>query len=139
MYILTANCLFVVSAFLVVPTDACLACGGSTEFNCSTTYTVNRGRQSGNFTEGAGGQMWIIQIPNGTTVTLSSHTPSVVPSDLEFISPHTHEYTGLRVMNTNSNWNGTTLQCIAFSPTNLGQINKSNPVTLEVGGECNFT
>ena len=122
-----------VLAFQVVPTGTCLPCGGSTEFNCNTTFPLELG---GNVIDIPGGQMWMIQTPNGTNITLSSNNRSMVHPDFEFITPHPHEYTGLRVMNTNSNWNGTTLQCIAFSPTNLGRINTSAPaVTMEVGGE----
>ena len=129
--------LFLVLAFLEVPTGTCLPCGGSTIFNCSTTVRINVG--GGNFVYGAGGQMWMIQTPDGTSITLSSNNRSMMLPDFEFIQPHLHVYTGLRVKNTNSNWNGTTFQCIAFSPANLGRINKSAPaVTLEVGGECNF-
>lgn len=128
------NDLFLVLAFLVVPTGTCLPCGRSTVFNCSTTFRINLG--GGDFIYGPGGQMWMIQTPNGTNITLSSHNRSMMPSDFEFITPHPHEYTGLRVINTNSNWNGTTFKCIAFSPTNLGRINTSAPaVTMEVGGE----
>ena len=85
---------------------------------------------------GAGSQMWRIQTPDGTVTTLWSNTPGVVHADYEFISPFENVYTGLRVLNTNSTWNGTTFQCIAFDPSNLGrQNNSAAAVTLEVGGE----
>ena len=90
--------------------------------------------------EGAGGQIWKIRIPSGRSITLSSNMPSTVPTDIEFISTNRHEYTGIRVKNTNSNWNGTIFQCIAFSLTNTHLQNTSaQAVILEVGGECNFT
>ena len=136
-YLLMDTDLFLVLVFLVVPTGTCLPCGRSTVFNCSTTFRINIG--GGRFMYGPGGQRWMIQTPDGTNITLSSNNRSMVPPDFEFISPHVHEYTGLRVMNTNSNWNGTTFQCIAFSTTNVMQINDSVPaVTLEVGGKCNL-
>ena len=136
-YLLIDDDLLLVAAFLEVPTGTCLPCGEDTEFNCSTTFRINLGR--GQFKDGPGGQMWIIKTPNGTIITLSSNMNSMVPPDFKFISPSLHEYTGLRVMNTNSNWNGTTFQCIAFAPTHLGRINDSAPaVTLKVGGECSY-
>ena len=118
----------------MVPTDTCLPCGGQAEFNCSTTYNIPLG--GGNFTEGAGGQIWRIQTPGGRSITLSSNMPSMVPMNFEFISTNLHEFTGIRVNNTNSNWNGTIFKCIAFSPTNTHQENTSaSAVTLKVG-EC---
>ena len=133
-YLLIDHDLLLVAAFLEVPTGTCLPCGGSTEFNCNTTFHINLG--GGNFKDIPGGQMWMILTPDGQNIILSSNNPSRVPPDFEFISPHPHEYTGIRVLHTNSNWNGTTLQCIAFSTTNLRRINTSAPaVTMEVGGE----
>jgi len=85
--------------------------------------------------EGAGGQMWRIQTPDGTVTTLSSTMPNMLPTGYELISPFVNEFTGLRVKDTNSSWNGTTFQCIAFVPTNVGVQNDSAaPVLLEVGG-----
>ena len=122
----------------MVPTATCLPCGGQAVFNCSTTYLANLG--GGHLFEAAGGQMWKIQTPDGRSITLSSNMPSMVPTDYEFISPSLHEYTGIRVNNTNSNWNGTIFQCIAFSLANTHQQNTSAPaVILDVGGKCNFT
>ena len=65
--------------------------------------------------------------------------PSTVPSGFEWISPSLHHYTGLRVNNTNSTWNGTTFQCIAFNVNNIDKKKAAPEVTLEVGGECNVT
>ena len=125
--------IFLVLAFQVVPTGTCLPCGGSTEFNCSTTFPINL---NGILRDIPGGQMWMILTPDGRNIILSSNNRSRIPPDFEFIRPHPHEYTGIRVMNTNSSWNGTTLQCIAFSTTNSQRINTSAPaVTMEVGGE----
>lgn len=79
--------------------------------------------------------MWRIQTPDGTVTTLSSNMPSMVPAAYELISPFLNEFTGLRVKDTDSTWNGTTFQCIAFVPTNIGRQNHSAAaVTLEVGG-----
>ena len=87
--------------------------------------------------EGPSGQMWRIQAPDGTVTTLSSNIPDMVPADYEFISPFQNVYTGLRVLNTHSTWNGTTFQCIAFDTSNVERQNDSAAaVTLEVGGEC---
>ena len=87
--------------------------------------------------EGPGGQMWRIQTSDGTVTTLSSNIPDMVPAGYEFISPFENAYTGLRVLNTNSTWNGTTFQCIAFDTSNEErQNNSAAAVTLEVGGEC---
>ena len=87
--------------------------------------------------EGVGGQLWRIQSPNGTVITLSSSMPDNLPAGFEFISPYPDEYTGLRVLDTNPHWTGTTFQCIAFTPSNTEQQNTSAAtVTLEVGGEC---
>ena len=86
---------------------------------------------------GVGGQLWRIQSPNGAVTTLSSSMPDSLPPGYELISPHTDEYTGLRVLDTNSTWNGTTFQCIAFTPLDTREQNDSAAaVTLEVGGEC---
>ena len=120
----------------MVPTDTCVPCGGSTEFNCTTTIPINLGE--GRIVEGVGGQMWRIQAPDGTVTNLRSNIPDMVPADYEFIAPHNiNDFTGLRVLNTSSTWNGTTLQCIAFDPSNVTrQNNSAAAVTLEVGGEC---
>ena len=87
--------------------------------------------------EAVGGQLWRIRNPNGTVTNLSSNIPDMVPVGYQFISPFLDDYTGLRVLNTNSTWNGTTFQCIAFDPSNVEQQNDSAAaVTLEVGGKC---
>ena len=87
--------------------------------------------------EGPGCQMWRIQTPGSTVTTLRSNMPGMVPADYEFISPYVNVYTGLRMLNTNSTWNGTTFQCIAFDTSNEErQNNSAAAVTLEVGGEC---
>ena len=120
--------------FQVTPSNACVACGGSAEFNCSTIELFNLG--GGVFREGPGGQMWRIQTPDGTITTLTSNIPDMVPADYEFISPFVYVFTGLQVLNTNSTWNGTTFQCIAFDTSNVErQNNSAAAVTLEVGGE----
>ena len=86
---------------------------------------------------GAGGQLWRIQTPDGTLLTLSSSMPNMVPPGYEFVSPFIHVFTGLRVLNTNSTWNATTLQCIAFTPADVRERNVSAAaVTMEVGSEC---
>ena len=87
--------------------------------------------------EGVGGQLWRIQSPDGSVTILRSNMPEDLPADYEFISPTLHEYTGLQVFNISSQWNGTTFQCIAFTPANEEEQNDSaTAVTLEVGGEC---
>ena len=104
-------------------------------FDCSTTEQFNLG--GGHFREGPGGQMWRIQTPDGTITILSSNAPDMMPADYEFISPFENVYTGLRVLNTTSTWNGTTFQCIAFDTSDVERQNDSAAaVTLEVGGEC---
>ena len=120
----------------MVPSDTCVPCGGETVFNCSTTAPFNLG--DGTIVEGApGSQMWRIQTQDGTVTTLRSNTPHMVPPGYEFISSSVNVYTGLRVLNTNSTWNGTTFQCIAFDPSNeTRQNNSAAAVTLEVGGKC---
>ena len=86
---------------------------------------------------GAGGQLWRNQNPDGTVTSLSSSMPSMVPAGYQFISSFVNQYTGLRLPNTNSTWNGTTFQCIAFNPTDAREQNDSAAaVTLEVGSEC---
>ena len=86
--------------------------------------------------EGVGDQLWRIQNPNGTVTNLSSNMPGVVPAGYEFISPFLDVYTGLRVLNTTSIWNGTTFQCIAFDPSDIERQNNSAAAdTLEVGGK----
>ena len=122
----------------MTPSNTCVPCGGETVFNCSTTTPVNLG--GGNIVEGApGSQMWRIQTPDRTIITLKSNAPAPVmmPAKYEFISSSEYIYTGLRVLNTNSTWNGTTFQCIAFDPSNeTRQNNSAAAVTLEVGGKC---
>ena len=87
--------------------------------------------------EGVGGQLWNISNPDGTLTTFISNMPDEVPEDYKFISPSFDEYTGINVSNISSDWNGTTFQCIAFTPANVGERNTSAaPVTLEVGGKC---
>ena len=128
-------CILVYPAFQVVPSHTCVPCGGQTVFNCSTTAPANLG--GGIILEGVGSQLWRIQTPDGTVTNLSSIMPHMVPAGYEFISPYVNVYTGLRVLNTNSTWNGTTFQCIAFDPSNVErQNNSAAAVTLEVGGEC---
>ena len=84
---------------------------------------------------GAGGQLWRIQYPDGTVISLSSSMPSMVPAGYKLISSFVNRYTGLRVLDTNSTWNGTTFQCIAFTPLDTREQNDSSAaVTLEVGG-----
>ena len=79
--------------------------------------------------------MWRIQVPDGTQTLLSTNMPNMVPAGYELISPFLNEFTGLRVKDTNSSWNGTTFRCIAFVPTNVERQNTSSAaVTLEVGG-----
>ena len=87
--------------------------------------------------EGVGGQLWMIRKPNGTVTNLSSIMAEVLPAGYEFVAPFLDDFTGLRVLNTTSIWNGTTFQCIAFDPSNLERQNDSAAaVTLEVGGKC---
>ena len=117
------------------PTNTCVCCGGSTELNCTTTATHPLG--GGETVKGVGGQLWRIQSPNGSLITLTSNMPDNLPAQYGFVSPTLDEYTGLIVFNTNSTWNGTTFQCIAFTPANEEERNTSAAaVTLEVGGEC---
>ena len=112
----------------------CVPCGGSTIFNCSTLADHPLG--GGEVVEGVGGQLWNISHPNGTLTTLVSNMPDHLPPDYEFISPSLDEYTGISVSNINSDWNGTTFQCIAFTPANIEEQNTSAAtVTLEVEGE----
>ena len=87
--------------------------------------------------QGLAGEIWRIQTPDGTVTNLSSNMPHMVPTGYEFISLFVNVYTGLRVLNTNSTWNGTTFQCIAFKTSNVErQNNSAAAVTLELGGEC---
>ena len=119
----------------MVPRDTCVPCGGSAVLNCSTTALIHLG--GGRILIGAGGQLWRIQNPDGTVTSLSSSMPSMVPAGYEFITSLVNQYTGLRLLDTNSNWNGTTFQCIAFNPTDAREQNDSAAaVTLEVGSEC---
>ena len=128
---------FLVSVFKVVPRDECVPCGGSTIstiFNCTTLADHPIG--GGMIAEGVGGQLWSIQYPNGTLTTLVSNMPDNLPADYEFITPSFDEYTGIIVSNISSDWNGTTFQCIAFTPANIEEQNTSAAVvTLEVGGK----
>ena len=87
--------------------------------------------------EGVGGQLWMIRNPNGTVTNLSSNMPDIVPAGYEFVAPFPNDFTGLRVLNTTSIWNGTMFQCIAFDPSDVERQNDSAAaVTLEVGGKC---
>ena len=127
---------FLVSVFQVVPNNECVSCGDrSTVFNCST-LALHHLIGGGNV-EGVGGQLWKINNTDGTQTLLRSNRPNDLPADYEFISPSFDEYTGIRVFNISSNWNGTTFQCIAFTPANAEQRNASAAtVTLEVEGKC---
>ena len=129
---------FLVSVFEVVPSNECVPCGGSntsTIFNCTTLADHPIG--GGMIVEGVGGQLWSIHNPDGTLTTLASNMPENLPEEYEFISPSFDEYTGIVVSNISSTWNGTTFQCIAFTPANIEERNTSAaPVTLEVGGKC---
>ena len=128
---------FLVSVFEVVPRDECVPCGGSTIstiFNCTTIADHPIG--GGRIVEGVGGQLWSIHNPDGTLTTLVSNKPDDLPLDYTFISPSFDEYTGIMVSNISSDWNGTTFQCIAFTPANIEERNTSAAVvTLEVGGK----
>ena len=119
-------------AFQVVPRNTCVPCGGSAVLNC-TTIT----RLSNSYYE-LGGQLWSIQYPDGTNTSLISNNQSTVPAGYEFISSScAYCYTGLHLLDTNSAWNGTTFQCIAFDLYNESMQNPSAAeVTLEVGSEC---
>jgi len=119
----------------VLPKPTCIPCGGPADFNCTTVTHVNLG--GGTFRDGPGGQLWRIQTPDGNVTNLYSTNPTSARSlGYEFISPHLHEYTGLRVLDTDSTWNGTTFQCIAYTPSNTKRQNDSAAaVTLKVGGE----
>ena len=88
--------------------------------------------------DGPGSQLWRIKTPDGNVTELYSTNPSSARLlGYEFISQHQHVYTGLRVLNTNSTWNGTTFQCIAYTPSNTTRVNDSAAaVTLKVGGKC---
>ena len=87
--------------------------------------------------DGVGGQLWRVNFQNGTIRRLISNMPDNVPGHYEFISPSLDEYTGIEVLNTTSLWNGTTFQCIAFTPANEEERNYSAAaVILEVGGKC---
>ena len=126
-----------VSAFLVVPNSTCVPCGGQVDFYCSTTTNVSIPDGNGGFRRevGAGGQLWKIKKPDGTVDEIrSNHRASVNSTCYEFL--YSDEYIGLRVLCTSSSWNGTTLQCIAFTPANESQQNPAPAVLLEVGGVC---
>ena len=93
----------------------------------------------GRFVNGTGGQLWRIRSPNGNIIAeLYSTTPTAGPLGYKFIpSSDEHVYTGLRVLDTNSTWNGTTFQCIAYTLANRCEQNDSaKRVTLQVGGKC---
>jgi len=67
---------------------------------------------------------------------LISNEPDMVPACYKWVSPTLDEYTGLMVFNITSSWNGTSFQCIAFTPANEEEQNNSSAVvTLEAGGE----
>ena len=103
--------------------------------NCTTIAPVLK---DGKIQNRVGGQMWRIQHPDGRNMSLWSNIPSSVPAGYELISPleiHNHYYTGLRLFDTNSTWNGTTFQCIAFHPNNNSLNDSAAAVTLEVGSE----
>ena len=86
---------------------------------------------------GVGGQLWRINFQNGTIGRLISNMPDNVPGHYEFRSSSLDEYTGIEVLDTTSRWNGTTFQCIAFTPANEEERNDSAAaVILEVGGKC---
>ena len=123
--------------FVEVPTNTCLPCGGPAKFNCSTIVNLTVFHNGMIVLElGPGGQLWRIQTTNGMTEFLYSTIPDDVSASYEFI--HTEFIsTGLLVHDTNSSWNGTTFQCIAYNQGNIEDLNNSSePVTLEVGGEC---
>ena len=127
---------FLVSVFQVVPSNMCVPCSGSTIFNCSTLAVHPLG--DGVVVEGVGGQLWRIHNPDGTQTTLMSNMPDNLPADYEFLSLCSDEYTGIMVSNIDSDWNGTTFQCIAFTLANIEEQNTSAAVvTLEVGGKPN--
>ena len=116
--------------------NTCLPCGGQATFNC-TTIANHTLLDSNELMSGPGGQLWRIQTSDGTTTKLYSTMLDKVPRGYEFIETPENEFTGLRVNDTNSSWSGSTFQCIAFTPANADQLNNSSePVTLEVGGEC---
>jgi len=124
-------------AFQVVPRDTCVPCGGSTVLNCTTIAPVHL--VDGTIQNGPGGQMWRIQHPDGRNLSLCSNKPGSVPAGYELISPlekHDYYYTGLRLFDTNSTWNGTTFQCIALDVNNHSLNDSAAAVTLEVGSEC---
>ena len=128
--------------FMKVPTNTCLPCGGPAKFNCSTVanHTIYVGGMN-TLMLGPGGQLWRIETTNGMTDKLHSTDPKNVPASYEFMyiehNNGVKEITGLLVRDTNSTWSGTTLQCIAYTPLNTEVLNNSSePVTLEVGGEC---
>ena len=129
---------FLVSVFEVVPSNMCVPCGGGSKtfFNCSTV--ANHTLLNGSVVVGVGGQSWRIHNPDGNlTTTLVSNMPDNLTAGYQFISPSMDEYTGIMVCNISSDWNGTTFQCIAFTPHNLTEQNTSAAtVTLEVEGKC---
>ena len=135
-YSYIASDLFLFSDFEVYPKPTCVPCGGPTFFNCSTITHINIG--GGRFVDGPGGQLWRINTTDGNVTELYSTNPSSArPLGYEFISTDTHVYTGLQVLDTDSTLNGTTFQCIAYTPSNTSRQNHSaSAVTLKVGGEC---
>ena len=124
-----------------VPTNTCLPCGGNATFNCCTiaNHTVFDNGMSV-LELGPGGQLWKIHTTNGMTEELYSTIRKNIPASYELMyteQNNTKVVTGLLVRDTDSTWNGTTLQCIAYTPPNTDvRNNSSEPVTLEVGGEC---
>ena len=124
--------------FTEVPINTCLPCGGQATFNCTTiaNHTVFIDGMI-RLIPGPGGQLWRIQTSDGTTTKLYSTMLNEVPPGYGFIETPLKEFTGLGVQDTNSSWSGSTFQCIAFTPANADELNNSSePVTLEVGGEC---
>ena len=118
--------------------STCLPCGGQATFNCTTiaNHTVFIDGMI-RLIPGPGGQLWRIQTSDGTTTKLYSTMLDKVPRGYKFIETSKSEFTGLWVYDTNPRWSGSTFQCIAFTPANADELNNSSePVTLEVGGEC---
>jgi len=124
-----------------VPTNTCLPCGGNATFNCRTiaNHTVFDNGMSV-LELGPGGQLWKIHTTNGMTEELYSTIRENIPASYELMYTEQNNIkvvTGLLVRDTDSTWNGTTLQCIAYTTLNTDvRNNSSEPVTLEVGGEC---
>ena len=125
-----------------VPTNTCLPCGGQAKFNCTTVanHTVFDDSGMSVLEPGPGGQLWKIHTTNGTTEELYSTISEDFPASYELMYTEENDIevvSGLLVCNTDSTWSGTTFQCIAYTPLDIGiRNNSSEPVTLEVGGEC---